>query len=659
MTRKQEQPDTRCAAAGYEARLWRWMCVILVMGCALVVTGCRKNDNGPAAPASPAISNSRDPQWINQQTPHAKIAVVFVHGIFGDTLDTWTAGNGKTFFQLLKENPEVGPKVDVFAFGFTSNMFQQGSFDVREAANKLQTSLEFKKVLEYPSIVFVAHSMGGLVVLRNLLGNRDLIEKVPVVVLFAAPQEGAQISKIANLVAKNSALSQMFSADHNSFLQTLNDDWRRLKVRPIVACAYEKNETYGQMIVPWSTATRFCDGAPDAIPADHIGIVKPDRAEHESVVVLVNALNKNVLLAKLDTPDFQREGNELVYEMTDPDGRSEARLVNAGGVRLRYTLADVSDKHFYLWPDDTPKVIGPNQTEKLHMALARGADRNEYRFALSTDVTDRQVVLVRIPSLQLVRQKQAMLTKQVMQEISERIGQVEQAGLAELPIGDTRPAEQVVYAAEAAIRRYNPELPEPARWVLAADVLSAANWPDLAKIALTRAEAKSNAVAKTAAVRQLAGFVAARSGDSKIFTSTTTPVLSLAELQQLPNTDWTSEGVASAEFGDWKQLAARLQRIPALKPYGLSFEGDLWRSQGNRDAALQAYKGAASLQNSPFITNRIKEVEVRASLGDPNDRSARIVAPPSGTAAGNKLQGFNENAISRPQGNFKNQAGRP
>ena len=65
------------------------------------------------------------------------VAVVFVHGLFGDTLGTWTHANGGTFFKYLKASPQVGAQVDVFAFGFTSKMLGSGSLDIREAANKL------------------------------------------------------------------------------------------------------------------------------------------------------------------------------------------------------------------------------------------------------------------------------------------------------------------------------------------------------------------------------------------------------------------------------------------------------------------------------------------------------------------------------------------
>ncbi|MDH5206978.1 MAG: alpha/beta hydrolase, partial [Hylemonella sp.] len=133
--------------------------------------GCDKKSGSQSRPVPSVLSsNKEDPQWIyrDPNKPN-KVAVVFVHGIFGSTQGTWTHESGTTFFQLLKEDQEIGPNIDVYAFGFESEMFGgSGSLDVREGANKLKTYLSGERVLDYDAVVFVGHSMGGLVILRYL-----------------------------------------------------------------------------------------------------------------------------------------------------------------------------------------------------------------------------------------------------------------------------------------------------------------------------------------------------------------------------------------------------------------------------------------------------------------------------------------------------------
>ena len=68
---------------------------------------------------------------------------------------------------------------------------QRARSSIQEAANSLHGRLQLERVLDYPAVVFVAHSMGGLVVLRELLTHReDLLPRVRGLVFYATPQEG-------------------------------------------------------------------------------------------------------------------------------------------------------------------------------------------------------------------------------------------------------------------------------------------------------------------------------------------------------------------------------------------------------------------------------------------------------------------------------------
>ena len=118
------------------------------------------------------------------------------------------------------------------------------------------------------------------------------------------------MAAIGKEFSPNSALAQMTPADGNALLQSLSDEWQSITggARPHVRCAYEKTAVGPAKIVPWTSATRFCEGAPPAIEASHITIVKPDRPGADAILVLVSALNDYVLSksleAKLETPDF-------------------------------------------------------------------------------------------------------------------------------------------------------------------------------------------------------------------------------------------------------------------------------------------------------------------------------------------------------------------
>jgi len=251
--------------------------------------------------------NSEVPQWVYRvpsPSPRPDTAIVFVHGIFGGTLTTWHNPKANTdFYDLLSKDPKYDTRFDIFAFGFTSNYLKPGSFSILQAATQLRSQLQHQRVFDYQRVVFVAHSMGGLVVMRMLLDNKEYLQpsdpqKIPLVFLFSTPQEGSQIAVIARRLLNNPALAEMLPDERSDFIYQLDRDWKKTsptEVRPHLACAYETLNTFGVRIVSWPSATRFCDSNPEPVGADHIDIVKPSNSTSDSsYVALANALDNYV-----------------------------------------------------------------------------------------------------------------------------------------------------------------------------------------------------------------------------------------------------------------------------------------------------------------------------------------------------------------------------
>jgi hypothetical protein len=90
-----------------------------------------------------------------------------------------------------------------------------------------------------------------------------------------------------------------------------------------------------------------------------------------------------------------------VFVLRDSFGRQQARLVNAGGGRLRYTFAEISDPSLWLAPEDTPREIPANDKVYMIIGLGRGATKSEYQFTLKTDSDMR--VTVRVPDCSALR----------------------------------------------------------------------------------------------------------------------------------------------------------------------------------------------------------------------------------------------------------------
>ena len=245
--------------------------------------------------------NTTPSTFLKQQPgeENTSTLLLFVHGIFGDTIETWKNSNGKSLSSLILEKQEFSKGYDAFAFGFPSQKLRSGNFSISEAAATLDSDWRYYHLEKYQRVIVIAHSMGGLVVLEALTTFSKLRKNISAVVTYATPYNGSQISKIVDEVLDEPALRDMIPADsRGGLLPSLTNRWKNQQqsddtFQIKVFCAYETVAIPGiGLIVPPPSAMALCDGVSQPVAEDHIGIVKPDSQSHDSVKFLVNALRE-------------------------------------------------------------------------------------------------------------------------------------------------------------------------------------------------------------------------------------------------------------------------------------------------------------------------------------------------------------------------------
>lgn len=583
---------------------------MLILG-TLSPTGCAKDPLEDT-------TLSEMPRWIYRDDKHADVALVFVHGLFGGATSTWTNEKGESLFQYIHDNPDIGPQVDIFAFGFTSNMLRDGSLDIREAAGVLDDRLRYAGVWDYDTVVFVTHSMGGLITMQELVNHPDRLEQVPLVMMYAVPQEGSQLAQIGAHFSDNPALRQLVPANGSDFLRGLDDSWGLIPRErlPHVVCAYETADTHGIKIVDRTSATRYCDGTRMAVGGtDHITIVKPTHEQHDSVVKLVIALNDYVLGTKrkplVEAVGFTNEGEHLVYSY-DLQKDNVARLVNQGPRTVRYTLGPMSNPKLIVSPTHTPRHISPGNTEELRFYLLHtGEWRPEYRLTLKAAAMPERTIVVRV-SKEVINQNPTIekLASDLEQhlEVPENIAQLK----ALSPDGQR---EWLIDAAQKSLQSQHPELSNQKGLsaLITADALSATGFSELAAATLLKATDET-----------------ATWGEVKKIPSAE-PLISAIEKQtgvKLPGT-WAH----ATDYGDvkissyrpshinldtWSRLATKLQEVPALKPAGLSLKGDVFRERGMIEDAKIAYRDAHRISASPELEFKLRDIQHMQQTFGPN-----------------------------------------
>lgn len=147
--------------------------------------------------------SSVHPSWWYQVGED--VAVVFVHGLLSNGTQCWTASTGAYWPELLKGDPETA-SYSLFVAQYYSGV-DAGDYDVKQCARALFDSLRekgtgSKSVLDYPRIVLVCHSLGGIVTRRMLEEKSTAFKSKDVgLVLLASPSQGSNYAYWLNPLA--------------------------------------------------------------------------------------------------------------------------------------------------------------------------------------------------------------------------------------------------------------------------------------------------------------------------------------------------------------------------------------------------------------------------------------------------------------------------
>jgi pimeloyl-ACP methyl ester carboxylesterase len=242
---------------------------------------------GAPAPAQSRYLVATSPDHLGSDT-----VIVFLHGVFGDLLGTWTAeGASESLPSMIRDDPALR-KPDVFLVGYDSPLFGH-SLDIEQNAEKVKTDMFDQGVFRHHYIILIAHSEGGLVARRIVQKIRDggVLSRVRGVLLMAVPVHGAAVADWAYWATFNPQVSNMRSDEKNhtnTLLDSWEADWQSLfhdrdsslqtpapMDVPKVFCAYENTPIKANVtVVPSLYTSTYCDTR-YPLPLNHSTIVKP------------------------------------------------------------------------------------------------------------------------------------------------------------------------------------------------------------------------------------------------------------------------------------------------------------------------------------------------------------------------------------------------
>ena len=232
-------------------------------------------------------------KYIRHQPGNRRV-IVFVNGIFGDWKSTWENADHFYWPEALTHD-HAFDGADVYVHSFNSPKLAKAQ-DIANLAARFGDFLQTDHVLtDHDQVIFLCHSMGGLVVERLILRHQELAPKVKFLFFASTPQEGAQIAALGHIFNGDPQLQEMFPGDENNFLEGLDTGWRDAHLSIPVYCIVERAKTHGISVVNRYSGTRICKTV-TPIDQNHIEIVKPSSTNDDSYVAFWNAYKANPVL---------------------------------------------------------------------------------------------------------------------------------------------------------------------------------------------------------------------------------------------------------------------------------------------------------------------------------------------------------------------------
>lgn len=264
---------------------------VAVFACVLM-TGC-----GRKAPPRQAPSVT----YYTPKTAGGPV-IIFVHGFDGDRDFTWTNDtvSPAVHWPTLLARDDRFSGVTIAAYEYNAGR-GDGLLKIDELAAQLNSQLQAEGLLER-QIVFVCHSMGGLLVRQLIMDNKDrYAPKTQMIYFCSTPFAGSQIATLGIALKKaakkhglhgflgNPQLEQLAEGGRHQWVDEQNGRWINGQFDVKAFAAYEKKPWYGALIVDEVSATHGRPTRVRAMEADHSSICKPLNEKSDVYIDFVNA----------------------------------------------------------------------------------------------------------------------------------------------------------------------------------------------------------------------------------------------------------------------------------------------------------------------------------------------------------------------------------
>lgn len=192
---------------------------------------------------------------------------------------------------IAKDADAAFASTDIYLVGYTTPR-HGGKMTMTNLAEQIVNRMQTDRVFErHKQVIFVAHSLGGLLVEQILLDfPKDApSDKVRAIFFYGTPHEGSHLANFYKFFSSDPLVKELQAGDDNLILRDVDQRWAEADLKIKQFCAYEKRAENGAKVVDEYSATRG-DCKPLGINTDHRNLVKPCSERDDSFTFLQNGL---------------------------------------------------------------------------------------------------------------------------------------------------------------------------------------------------------------------------------------------------------------------------------------------------------------------------------------------------------------------------------
>ena len=287
--------------------------------------------------------------WI-RQVPGNRGVIIFVHGLTGDATSTWTSSTHKYWPEMLRHDSAFDGQ-DIYVYEYISPKMT-GALSLSQLTDEMHDRLEKDGVLKHDELTFVSHSMGGILTREFILRyQNEIANKVRMLFFLATPTTGSEFAKLGRFSLNPQFKNLIPNDDPDSFLNTLEDNWKDLHLGVKSYCVYETQPSWplGQVVVDKSSAVILCGDNWRGIYADHKTIAKPADTNSPSYIYFESSFHKSPPPVAVSTSS-QHASTQAVPKHAQPSTSPTVKGAGAnGGVEkssrpptIQYNLSGVN-----------------------------------------------------------------------------------------------------------------------------------------------------------------------------------------------------------------------------------------------------------------------------------------------------------------------------